>query len=139
MGTSVNLHLHLTDHLTLTMKFLILASLFVLSVVAEPEAQHFTAGFVQHHNGAVVPQDTDSVKVAKVQHHAAKNTAYLNTGKHLVYANYPAMPLKHYLTQKVQTPVTYKVQTPLTYKVQTPAHTYPISPFYHVYQPHVYT
>merc|ERR1711981_608477 len=57
------------------------------------------------------------------------------------------MPLKHYLTQKVQTPVAYKVQTPVaykvqtpvTYKVQTPAHTYPINPFYHVYQPHVYT
>jgi len=124
------LQLHLTDHLNITMKFIILASLFVLSVVAEPEAQHFTAGFVQHHNGAVVPQDTDSVKVAKVQHLAAKNTAYLNAGKHF-YGHFP--------TYKVQTPVAYKVQTPLTYKVQTPAHTYPINPFYHVYQPHVYT
>merc|ERR1712156_1000354 len=101
---SVNLQLHLTDHLTLTMKFLILASLFVLSVVAEPEAQHFTAGFVQHH--------------------AAKNTAYYNAApKKVVYSNVPAMPLRHYLTKKVQ--------------VQTPAHTYAINPFYHVYQPHV--
>merc|ERR1712110_1357603 len=117
------------DHLKIKMKFIILASLFVLSVVAEPEAQHFTAGFVQHVNGAVVPQDTDSVKVAKVQHLAAKNTAYLTQGKPF-YGHFPV---------HVKTPVTYKVQTPVTYKVQTPAHTYPINPFYHVYQPHVYT
>merc|ERR1712109_202740 len=85
-----------------------------------------TAGFVQHHNGAVVPQDTDSVKAAKVQHHAAKNTAYYNAApKKVVYSNVPAMPLRHYLTKKVQ--------------VQTPAHTYAINPFYHVYQPHVYS
>jgi len=111
----------------------ILASLFVLSVVAEPEAQHFTAGFVQHHNGAVVPQDTDSVQAAKVQHLAAKNTAYLTQGKPLIYGNFPALPLKHYLTKKVEVP------PPVAYKVKTPAHTYPINPFYHVYQPHVYT
>merc|ERR1711981_249740 len=36
---SVNLQQHLTEHLNLTMKFLILASLFVLSVFAEPEAE----------------------------------------------------------------------------------------------------
>jgi hypothetical protein len=36
----------------------ILASLFVLSVVAEPEAepQHHTAGFTAYTNGALVPQ-----------------------------------------------------------------------------------
>ena len=38
--------------------FQILASLFVLSVVAEPEAepQHHTAGFTAYTNGALVPQ-----------------------------------------------------------------------------------
>merc|ERR1711981_133704 len=36
---SVNLQQHLTDQLNLKMKFFILASLFVLSVFAEPEAE----------------------------------------------------------------------------------------------------
>merc|ERR1739838_694400 len=123
MGASVNLQLHLTDHLTLTMKFLILASLFVLSVVAEPEAQHFTAGFVQHHNGAVVPQDTDSVKAAKVQHLSAKNSDYYKAApQHVVYSNVPAMPLRHYLTKGLQgvqqvqgVQAVQQVQTPFTY------------------------
>jgi len=69
------------------MKFLILASLFVLSVVAEPEAepQHHTAGFTAYTNGALVPQDTDSVKAAKIQHLTAKAALYAQP-----------MPLKYY-------------------------------------------
>jgi hypothetical protein len=64
------------------MKFLILASLFVLSVVANPEAeaeaepQHFTFGLVQHPNGAITPDDTDSVKAVKALHANAKLDAY---------------------------------------------------------------
>merc|ERR1712153_223594 len=82
---SVDLPLHLTDHLnifSLKMKFLILASLFVLSVVADPEAEaeairpldltHKTSGFVRYTNGAITPEDTDSVKAAKIQHHTLK-------------------------------------------------------------------
>merc|ERR1712172_132257 len=80
---SVDLPLHLTDHLNifnLKMKFLILASLFVLSVVADPEAEaqhgldltHKTSGFVRYTNGAITPEDTDSVKAAKIQHHTLK-------------------------------------------------------------------
>merc|ERR1712088_835568 len=60
---------------------------------------------VKHANGAVVPDDTLSVKAAKVQHLAAKATAYLN--KPLVYTHHPvvqtvAAPLVH---QTVASPV----------------------------------
>merc|ERR1711971_48703 len=107
---SVDLPLHLTDHLNifnLKMKFLILASLFVLSVVADPEAEaqhgldltHKTSGFVRYTNGAITPEDTDSVKAAKIQHHT----------------------LKAALTDNKKTPVTYAV-----------------NPFHQVYQPQVY-
>merc|ERR1712051_1078880 len=110
---SVDLPLHLTDHLNifnLKMKFLILASLFVLSVVADPEAEaqfpaldltHKTSGFVRYTNGAITPEDTDSVKAAKIQHHT----------------------LKAALTDDLlkKTPVTYAV-----------------NPFHQVYQPQVY-
>merc|ERR1712083_684196 len=110
---SVDLPLHLTDHLNifnLKMKFLILASLFVLSVVADPEAEaqirepgldltHKTSGFVRYTNGAITPEDTDSVKAAKIQHHTLK--AALNDEK----------------------------KTPFTYAV---------NPFHQVYQPQVY-
>merc|ERR1712172_485001 len=107
---SVDLPLHLTDHLNifnLKMKFLILASLFVLSVVADPEAgaqhgldlTHKTSGFVRYTNGAITPEDTASVKAAKIQHHT----------------------LKAALTDNKKTPVTYAV-----------------NPFHQVYQPQVY-
>merc|ERR1712172_410861 len=107
---SVDLPLHLTDHLNifnLKMKFLILASLFVLSVVADPEAEaqhgldltHKTSGFVRYTNGAITPEDTDGVKAAKIQHHTLK--AALNDNK----------------------------KTPFTYAV---------NPFHQVYQPQVY-
>merc|ERR1712051_933369 len=108
---SVDLPLHLTDHLNifnLKMKFLILASLFVLSVVADPEAEaqfpaldltHKTSGFVRYTNGAITPEDTDSVKAAKIQH----------------------ITLKAALTDNKKTPVTYAV-----------------NPFHQVYQPQVY-
>merc|ERR1739844_389442 len=107
---SVDLPLHLTDHLNifnLKMKFLVLASLFVLSVVADPEAEaqhgldltHKTSGFVRYTNGAITPEDTDSVKAAKIQHHT----------------------LKAALTDNKKTPATYAV-----------------NPFHQVYQPQVY-
>jgi len=83
----------LTEHLNifnLKMKFLILASLFVLSVVADPEAEaqhgftHKTSGFVRYTNGAITPEDTDSVKAAKIQHHTLK--AALTARKPVTYA-----------------------------------------------------
>ena len=47
--------------------FQFLASLFVLSVVAEPEAepQHHTSGFTAYINGALVPE----VKIISDQHY----------------------------------------------------------------------
>merc|ERR1711971_263258 len=110
---SVDLPLHLTDHLNifnLKMKFLILASLFVLSVVADPEAEaqlpldltHKTSGFVRYTNGAITPEDTDSVKAAMIQHHTLK-----------------AALTDDDLLKK----------TPITYAV---------NPFHQVYQPQVY-
>merc|ERR1711994_503692 len=57
---------------------------FVATALAEPEADpqillasaHATGGLVKHLNGAVTPDDTLSVKVAKAQHLAAKGLAY---------------------------------------------------------------
>ena len=48
----------LRNFISIILIFQILASLFVLSVVAEPEAepQHHTAGFVAYTNGALVPE-----------------------------------------------------------------------------------
>merc|ERR1712086_391266 len=96
---SVDLPLHLTDHLNifnLKMKFLILASLFVLSVVADPEAEaeairpldltHKTSGFVRYTNGAITPEDTDSVKAAKIQHHTLKAALTNNKKTPFAYA-----------------------------------------------------
>merc|ERR1712086_481399 len=96
---SVDLPLHLTDHLNifnLKMKFLILASLFVLSVVADPEAEaeairpldltHKTSGFVRYTNGAITPEDTDSVKAAKIQHHTLKAALTDNKKTPFAYA-----------------------------------------------------
>merc|ERR1711956_84048 len=99
MGSSVDLPLHLTDHLNifnLKMKFLILASLFVLSVVVDPEAEaeairpldltHKTSGFVRYTNGAITPEDTDSVKAAKIQHHTLKAALTDNKKTPFAYA-----------------------------------------------------
>jgi len=94
------LPLHLTDHLNifnLKMKFLILASLFVLSVVADPEAEaqhgldltHKTSGFVRYTNGAITPEDTASVKAAKIQHHTLKAALTDNKKTPFTYAVNP--------------------------------------------------
>jgi len=60
------------------MNFFVLASLLVASVVAEPEAQHFSQGYVKYGNGAVTPEDTDSVKMAKAVHATAHVNAAFN-------------------------------------------------------------
>ena len=83
--------------------FQILASLFVLSVVAEaePEAepQHFTSGFVQHANGAITPDDTDSVKAVKAIHANAKLNAYsYNLAKG--FNTYPINEMNNFYQQK---------------------------------------
>jgi len=117
------------------MKFLILASLFVLSVVAEPEAepQHHTAGFVAYTNGALVPEDTDSVKAAKIQHLTAKAALYAQP-----------MPLKYYQPQVYGVQHQQLLQVPRVGVL--PQHLVPPQVYggssqvygHHVYQPHVY-
>merc|ERR1712038_1151207 len=67
----------------ITMKYLIIVSILAI-VTAEPEAEllnlepHSTHGFVRYPNGALVPEDTASVKAAKTLHHTAKTTAKFN-------------------------------------------------------------
>merc|ERR1711936_598803 len=83
----------------ITMKYLIIVSLLAI-VAAEPEAEllnlepHSTHGFVRYPNGALVPEDTASVKAAKTLHHTAKTTAKFN--------GYSAPPYPYLL--KVLTP-----------------------------------
>merc|ERR1711956_205029 len=68
--------------------------LFVLSVVADPEAEairpldltHKTSGFVRYTNGAITPEDTDSVKAAKIQHHTLKAALTDNKKTPFAYA-----------------------------------------------------
>merc|ERR1712038_1386994 len=94
------------------MKLFVVCALFALAA-AEPEADpqvllgavpyvadaHHSAGLVHHYNGAVTPDDTLSVKLAKAQHLTAKANEYL---------------LKGYVPHVAYTaPVTYGL--PLTY------------------------
>merc|ERR1711963_148677 len=77
MGTSLH-----PNGYPFTMRFLVIASVLAF-VAAEPESfhhlgAHATAGYVKHMNGAVVPEDTASVKAAKGLHMAAKHNAALN-------------------------------------------------------------
>merc|ERR1711992_304327 len=76
-----------------------------------------TLGMVHHANGAVVPDDTLSVKAAKVDHLNAKATAYLNK---------PIVPLVQTVAAKpgVQAPLTYtgmyNYQLPVVAKTVVP-------------------
>ena len=109
-------------------------------VAAEPETfhhlgAHATAGYVKHMNGAVVPQDTASVKAAKGLHMAAKHNAALN-GYAMPYVYQPLVkPVAPVVkTVEVESPkvVSYKapvvtytkpvVTQPITYTVPTAHH-----------------
>jgi len=127
------------------MKFLILASLFVLSVVANPEAeaeaepQHFTFGLVQHPNGAITPDDTDSVKAVKALHANAKLDAYaFNYAKG--FSHMPNVYQNDYMPKVYQNdymrPEVYSGRYYNNYYSGMP--TYATNPFYHVYQPQVF-
>jgi len=115
---------------------------FVREAEAEAEAQypHHTSGYVKYSSGAIVPEDTDSVKLAKAQHREAheeqrenefnqvqtEENVFGEEGKPVTYdSNTPARPLRHYVQIFKQTQ-------------KTPELTYAINPFYHVYQPRVY-
>ena len=91
-------------------------------VAAEPETfhhlgAHATAGYVKHMNGAVVPDDTASVKAAKGLHMAAKHNA--------VMSGY-AMPYVYQPLVKPVAPVvkTVEVESPKVVSYKAPAVTY---------------
>merc|ERR1712012_279787 len=128
MGTSLH-----PNGYPFTMRFLVIASVLAF-VAAEPETfhhlgAHATAGYVKHMNGAVVPQDTASVKAAKGLHMAAKHNAALN--------GY-AMPYVYQPLVKPVAPVvkTVEVESPKVVSYKAPAVTY-IKPV--VTQPITYT
>jgi len=106
------------------MRFLVIASVLAF-VAAEPETfhhlgAHATAGYVKHMNGAVVPEDTASVKAAKGLHMAAKHNAALN-GYAMPYVYQPLVkPVAPVVkTVEVEAPkvVSYKAPEfkPITY------------------------
>merc|ERR1712117_941892 len=56
---------------------LLLQTPYVKPVVPVVDATHYTAGVQKFSNGAVVPEDTMSVKLAKAQHFQAKAVEYM--------------------------------------------------------------
>merc|ERR1711860_236275 len=96
-----------------TMNRLIALFAVVAVACAEPEADpqylvgyphvysaaHHTAGLVQHPGGAVVPDDTMSVKAAKVQHHVAKAVEYAK--KPFVYSHVAPYVYSHQVAKPV--------------------------------------
>merc|ERR1711936_1309130 len=112
----------------LTMKFLIIASL-VAFVAAEAESDpallyhhggpHLTNGFVRYPNGAVVPQDTASVQVAKGLHLNAK--ALVRPYPLLPKAVMPsvAVPITKTITDNAVTKTDVDTQKVITYATPT--------------------
>merc|ERR1712062_84685 len=112
----------------LTMKFLIIASL-VAFVAAEAESDpallyhhggpHLTNGFVRYPNGAVVPQDTASVQVAKGLHLNAK--ALVRPYPLLPKAVMPsvAVPITKTITDDAVTKTDVDTQKVITYATPT--------------------
>jgi len=91
------------------MKFLILASLFVLSVVADPQEDLDTAGFVAYTNGALVPEVTYGYPTAYTGYPASK--AYIGYLATTVYKGYPytynTLPTTTFNTAYNRYPYTY--------------------------------
>merc|ERR1711976_316089 len=107
MGTSLH-----PNGYPFNMRFLVIASVLAF-VAAEPETfhhlgAHATAGYVKHMNGAVVPEDTASVKAAKGLHMAAKHNAAVNGF------------VKPYVYQPMVKPVAPLVQTPKVVSYKAP-------------------
>merc|ERR1712111_190552 len=116
MGTSLH-----PNGYPFTMRFLVIASVLAF-VAAEPETfhhlgAHATAGYVKHMNGAVVPEDTASVKAAKGLHMAAKHNAAMS--------GY-AMPYVYQPLVKPVAPIvkTVEVESPKVVSYKAPAVTY---------------
>merc|ERR1712029_1013706 len=115
------------------MRFLVIASVLAF-VAAEPETfhhlgAHATAGYVKHMNGAVVPEDTASVKAAKGLHMAAKHNAALN-GYAMPYVYQPLVKP----VAPVVKPVEVEATKVVSYKAPVVTYTKPV-----VTQPITYT
>ena len=105
-------------------------------MVADPEAEaqhgldltHKTSGFVRYTNGAITPEDTASVKAAKIQHHTLK----VGLDRTYKFAG-------HILPDRTKTGPNFfsTFKAALTDNKKTPV-TYAVNPFHQVYQPQVY-
>ena len=107
-------------------------------MVADPEAEaqhgldltHKTSGFVRYTNGAITPEDTASVKAAKIQHHTLK----VGLDRANKFAGYR-------LPDRTKTGPnffsTFKAALTDDLLKKTPV-TYAVNPFHQVYQPQVY-
>merc|ERR1712117_68762 len=78
---------------------LLLHTPYVKPVVPVVDATHYTAGVQKFSNGAVVPEDTMSVKLAKAQHFQAKAVEYMKKP-------YMVAPVAH-LAHHTYAPYTY--------------------------------
>jgi len=128
MGTSLH-----PNGYPFTMRFLVIASVLAF-VAAEPETfhhlgAHATAGYVKHMNGAVVPEETASVKAAKGLHMAAKHNAALN-GYAMPYVYQPLVKP----VAPVVKPVEVEAPKVVSYKAPVVTYTKPV-----VTQPITYT
>merc|ERR1712241_1496017 len=77
---------------------LLLHTPYVKPVVPVVDATHYTAGVQKFSNGAVVPEDTMSVKLAKAQHFQAKAVEYMKKPYMVAPVVYkaPIAPLAHH-------------------------------------------
>merc|ERR1712156_673378 len=117
----------ITETTPINMKLLIVCALFALAT-AEPEADpqvwldtmpyaasaHHTAGMVKHANGAVTPDDTLSVKLAKAKHMTAMAKEYMVKGMIPQVAPIVTKPLV-YTKPVVTKPIAPVVTKPIVY------------------------
>merc|ERR1711978_678140 len=105
---------------------LLLHTPYVKPVVPVVDATHYTAGVQKFSNGAVVPEDTMSVKLAKAQHFQAKAVEYMKKPYMVAPVVYkapiaPVSPLAHH----TYAPYTYPYAAGVPpYAHRTYAHSY---------------
>merc|ERR1712117_816823 len=123
---------------------LLLHTPYVKPVVPVVDATHYTAGVQKFSNGAVVPEDTMSVKLAKAQHFQAKAVEYMKKPYMVAPVVYkapiaPVAPLAHhtYAHSYIKPAVTYKApvvyKAPLTTSYMAP-YTYPYAGVHRVFK-----
>merc|ERR1712001_662918 len=89
---------------------LLLHTPYVKPVVPVVDATHYTAGVQKFSNGAVVPEDTMSVKLAKAQHFQAKAVEYMKKPYMVAPVVYkapiaPVAPLAHHTYAPILIPM----------------------------------